>query len=207
MLEPTWLGNHAPHRVRCAADHDCAPRPNDVRRGAGVCRTCAGNDSHAAEAAFRARLAELGATLLEPTWLGNHVPHRARCAAGHDCNPRPNSVQQGSGVCRSCAGKTWDVLYVVTSELDDVVKFGVTSGNPRPRLRDHAYDGLDVIVRLVTGLPEGAAVELERTLLAALRDAREVPVRGREYFPARVLPLVLDLVDHHPAIRAATATH
>lgn len=35
----------------------------------------------------------------------------------------------------------------------------------------------------------------EIAVLAALRDAREEPVRGREYFPARVLGLVLDVVD------------
>jgi hypothetical protein len=38
-------------------------------------------------------------------------------------------------------------------------------------------------------------------VLAALRDAREEPLRGREYFSVHVLPLVLDLVDNHPAVR------
>jgi hypothetical protein len=45
-------------------------------------------DSIKAEATFRARLAELGATLLEPIWRGNGTPHRVRCSAGHDCTPR-----------------------------------------------------------------------------------------------------------------------
>ncbi|WP_331746823.1 hypothetical protein [Streptomyces sp. NBC_00842] len=154
-----------------------------------------------AEAAFRARLAELGATLLEPTWLGANTTHRVRCAAGHDCTPRPGNIRSGDGLCRACAGKAWDALYVVADDLD-VVKFGITSGDPRPRLSVHRRDGLDQIVRLFTGLPDGIARELEDTLRAALRDAREEPVRGREYFPARALPLILDLIDHHPAIRA-----
>ncbi|MFJ1528247.1 hypothetical protein ACIOFV_07430 [Streptomyces mirabilis] len=65
---------------------------------------------------------------------------------------------------------------------------------------------LDDVVRLYAGLPGDVAPELERTILAALRDAREEPVRGHEYFPARVLPLVLDLVDNHPALRDRQVT-
>ncbi|BBC30035.1 hypothetical protein SGFS_013290 [Streptomyces graminofaciens] len=94
-----------------------------------------------------------------------------------------------------CAGKAWDVFYVVVDEINDTIKFGITSGDPRPRLGMHARDGFGDVVRLVEGLPGDLAPRLERAVLAALRDAREAPVRGREYFPAHVLPLVLDLVD------------
>jgi hypothetical protein len=94
-----------------------------------------------------------------------------------------------------CAGKAWDVFYIVVDEGCGTLKFGITSGDPRPRLSDHARDGFDVVVRLVRGLPGDQAPQLERAVLTALRDAREEPVRGREYFPGRVLALVLDLVD------------
>jgi len=200
LLEATWLGNTTPHRVRCAAGHDCTPRPSNVRKGEGVCRTCAGKDPRLAEAAFRARLTEIGATLLESTWLGANTPHRVRCTAGHDCTPRPAQLRDGEGICSACAGRQWDILYVVSGDLD-VVKFGITSGDPRPRLRVHRRDGLDQVVRLFTGLPDGIARGLENNIKAALRDAREEPIRGREYFPVRALPLILDLIDHHPAIR------
>ncbi|MFF4292083.1 hypothetical protein ACFY0N_00330 [Streptomyces vinaceus] len=86
-------------------------------------------------------------------------------------------------------------------ELNDVIKFGITSGDPRPRLGAHARQGLDSVVRLIEGLPGGVAPEIERTIRLALRDAGEKPVRGREYFRARTLALVLDLVDNHPAVR------
>ncbi|MGV2914581.1 GIY-YIG nuclease family protein [Streptomyces alfalfae] len=102
-----------------------------------------------------------------------------------------------------CAGQVWDAFYVVRDEIADVVKVGVTSGDPRPRLSDHARDGFDDVVRVHTGLPADVAPALERMVLITLRDARESPVRGKEYFPGRVLPLVLDLVDNHPAIRPA----
>lgn len=204
LLESSYLGANAAHRVRCVAGHECGPTPATVRKGIGICRTCAGTDSRAAEAAFRARLAELGAVMLEPTWLGSDVPHRVQCAAGHECAPRPGNVRQGGGLCRVCVGRIWDALYVVADDLG-VVKFGVTSGDPRPRLRAHEKVGLDQVVRLFTGLPEGVAHELETNIRATLRDAREEPVRGREYFPDRVLPLILDLIDHHSAIRALAA--
>lgn len=151
--------------------------------------------SLAREAEFRARVEELGGCVLETEWLGVLKPHRIRCSAGHESTPRPTALQQGSGLCRTCGGKAWDVFYVVADDINDVVKFGITSGDPRPRLGRHACDGFDSVLRLVEGLPGDLAPRLERTIRAALEDAREAPVRGREYFPAHVLPLVLDLVD------------
>jgi hypothetical protein len=103
LLEPSWLGTHVRHRVRCAAGHETTPLPGNVIAGHGICATCARNDPIASEAAFRARLAELGATLLEP-YQGNKHPYRVRCAAGHQCSPRPNDVMKGTGICRTCAG-------------------------------------------------------------------------------------------------------
>lgn len=95
--------------------------------------------------------------------------------------------------------KPWDVLYVVTGA--DVAKVGITFGDPRARLAHHERGDLDQVVRLVTDLPDGVASELEQAVLAALHDAGERPVRGREYFPAQTLPLMLDLIDNHPAVR------
>ncbi|MBT3161522.1 GIY-YIG nuclease family protein [Streptomyces sp. Vc74B-19] len=198
LLDDAWRGANTRYRIRCAAGHENEVRPGNVHRG-GVCKTCSGQDSAAAEAAFRARVTELGGTLLDP-WKGALAPHRVRCAAGHMANPWPTSVNKGYGICRTCAGKTWDVFYVVRDGEQGIIKFGITSGDPRPRLRDHAVDGFTQVVRLHRNLPDEVAPGLERTVLAALRDAREMPVRGREYFWDRTLQLVLDLVDNHPRI-------
>ena len=105
LLEPVWLGPMQRHHVRCAAGHDCYPRPDSVRSGGGPCRTCSRRDPALAEAAFRHRLAELGGTLLETQWLGANQPHRVRCAAGHECNSYPRSVRKGLGICLTCAGQ------------------------------------------------------------------------------------------------------
>lgn len=195
VLEPTWLGNNRGHRVRCAKGHENTPRPSHVQQGKGICRTCARNDPKAAEAAFHSRVREMGGVVLEPVWLGKGKGHRIRCAQGHKSAPVPSDVQQGRGICRFCAGRTWDVFYVVADDSGEIIKFGITSGDPRPRLRHHARNGFDRVIRLVEGLPGDVAPRLERAVLAALHDAREPPVRGAEYFPMRSLSLVLDLVD------------
>jgi hypothetical protein len=198
LLEPAWLGADAPHRVRCAAGHECRPRPGGVVQGAGVCRVCAGNDQATAGARFRARVAELGGEVLEPIYLGAHAPHRVRCAAGHESAALPHHVRQGGGICRVCAGKTWDAFYVVADLAAGRIKFGITSGDPRPRLRQHRAAGYREAVRVMTGLPGTAAPEIESAALAALALAGYRPVKGREYYDADALAVVLDVADGYP---------
>ena len=198
LLEPTWLGANKQHRARCAAGHDCLPLPNSVQQGGGICWTCSGRNPRPAEAAFRARLAELGATLLEPTYLGAHGQHQARCAAGHKCLAQPNKVQQGHGICHRCAGREWDTFYVVTNDAAARLKFGKSSNGGRHRLAIHRRVGYRHVERLLTGLPGDIASQLEDTVLETLRLAGVQPVYGREYYDAGALGLVLDVVDNYP---------
>ncbi|MFD7579898.1 hypothetical protein [Kitasatospora sp. NPDC059817] len=195
VLEPKWLGAGVPHRVRCAAGHESMPYPTHVQRGIGICRTCVGLDPKVAEAAFRARVAELGGEVLEPLWLGSQVRHRIRCSSGHEATAMPSSVQQGVGICRYCAGYTWDAFYVVQHPISGVIKPGITSGDPRPRLRDHASDGFTTVHRIYAGLPDDVAHPLEIKLADELEAAGWHPARGREYYPAGALELVLTMVD------------
>ena len=202
VLEPVWLGNGVPHRLRCAAGHETATRPVMVTRGQGICRFCAGFTPQAsftpeeAWESFKLRVEELGGRLLETDWLGATVRHRVVCRAGHTAMTLPTLVQQGGGLCRQCAGKDWDSFYVVTDDLQGHLKFGVTSHGARRRLREHANDGFTTVVRLLADFPQAFA--LEGSVKATLRLAGEKPVRGREYFHARVLATVLDVVDHYP---------
>lgn len=190
-----WSGCNAGHHVRCKDGHDCYPRPGHVQQGRGICRTCAGQDPASAETAFRAVLAAAGATLLEPCWTGNNNPHRIRCAKGHESSPYPGNVQQGGGICAKCAGREWDVFYVLTNADESTVKFGITSREGRLRLSHHASQGYSDVVRLVAGLPGSVAPDTERAVKAALAAAGEKPVHGKEYFRIEALALVLDVAD------------
>lgn len=193
VLEPLWLGARQPHWVRCVNKHDCWPSPTHVRSGTGICRVCAGRDSDAAYADFKRRVTKLGGSVLEPIWLGSQQSHRVRCAANHECSPRPDSVQQGQGLCHTCANKEWDVFYVVANRSAHRVKFGITSGSPRQRLTYHAKANYTEIVRLQNA-PD--AKELERATLNTLALANIPPIKGREYFDLSALPLVLDVIDN-----------
>jgi hypothetical protein len=130
------------------------------------------------------------------------MPHPVRCANGHECYPYPNGVRKGEGICKSCSW-AWDIFYVVTGKAG--VKFGITSRNPRPRLKDHRADGYAKVVRLATGLAAGLALDTENTVKAALATAGKVPIRGCEYFDASCLPLILDVADACLAIPAPLA--
>jgi hypothetical protein len=196
VLEDAWLGRDVAHRVRCSNGHECAPMPSNVARGSGLCRICGRQDARtAAEAAFRARVEELGGTVLEDAWLGSGAAHRVRCSNGHECAPRPNSVQQGQGICGRCVPNRtdarWDCFYVVAG--GGAVKFGVTSGDPAHRLRRHAADGL-APVRVWSALPGTLAWDLERLLLSLLAARSIAPLRGQEYFPESATPEILRVV-------------
>lgn len=95
-------------------------------------------------------------------------------------------------------GHVWDAFYVVLNEEEQMVKFGITSGDPRPRISCHARDGYGITVRVMAGMPLDTARPLERAVIATLRLAGIEPIRGREYFPASALPVVLDVVDNYP---------
>jgi hypothetical protein len=188
-----YLGTNRPHPAICRNGHECHPRPNVIARGGGVCRTCSGFDPAVAEAKFRARLGELGAVPLFDEYRGQNRPHRVLCSAGHECRPRPSDVMRGHDVCRKCSHREWDAFYVVASP--EGVKFGVTSGDPRRRLNDHAAKGYAEVVRLVTDLPGMVAHDTEIAIRSALETAGEKPARGREYFGRSCLALVLDVAD------------
>ena len=196
LLGP-YKGSGIAVHVRCAAGHDCYPRPSTVLRGNGPCRACGRGSPKQAEADFRAALAEIGATPLFGRWLGARTPHPVRCANGHECHPYPNGVRKGEGICKSCSW-AWDVFYVVTGNPG--VKFGITTADPRPRLKDHRADGYANVVRLATGLPAGLAMDTENAVKAALAAAGKTPVRGCEYFDGSCLALILDVADARLAI-------
>jgi len=194
ITEPAWLGAKIPHRLVCGQGHEVTARPGDAQQTGSICRVCAGHCSETSWREFRARVTELGGTVIEPEWLGNKKAHRVICKNGHKTTVRPNNVDQGSGICRYCKCKVWDIFYVVTNDAAQAVKFGVTSHDSRNRLQFHRKDGFGNVLRTFTSLPDAA--ELEQSIIATLRLAGVEPVRGREYFDLAALPVILDIADN-----------
>ncbi|MGW1135858.1 hypothetical protein [Streptomyces griseoluteus] len=55
----------------------------------------------------------------------------------------------------------------------------------------------------MANLPLDVARPLERSVISALALAKIKPIRGREYFPASALPVILDIADHYPIPKRA----
>jgi hypothetical protein len=137
---------------------------------------------------------EAGFQLAQPfEWQGAHARYAATCPKGHSCNPLPAGVQRGEGGCAACRGLVADAFYVVSGP--EGVKFGITSGDPAARLRQHRRDGYTEQHLVRSGLPLGVARDLEHELKQLMRTADVPPVRGREYFPAPVLNVVLAVAE------------
>ncbi|MFD9632834.1 hypothetical protein [Streptomyces violascens] len=194
IVEPRWLGNSKPHRVVCSQGHETTPRPNDIKYRHSICRVCAGHDAETAWREFLALVERQGGTVVEPGWLGNKKPHRVVCKEGHESAVRPNNVQQGTGICRACAYKVWDVFYVVANDVAHTVKFGITSHDARARLRTHRADGYGRVILTISDASD--AHTLERAVISSLTSAGIAPVRGREYYDLGVVPAILAVVDN-----------
>jgi len=73
-----------------------------------------------------------------------------------------------------------------------VVKFGITSHDPRARLRSHRANGYKRVVKTITGVVD--AQNLEAAVLTSLHLAGIAPVKGREYFDVVALPSIVAVV-------------
>lgn len=176
----------------CPLGHPCALTPYNFRQGNSGCKICSGLDSPTAARQFHDRLSAQGCRAVGP-YVNVMTPVLCVCKGGHLCMPTPNNIQRGQGACAACAGKVWDAFYVVINPAEGRVKFGITSGDPGGRLAVHQRAGYTEIVRSLPGI--AAAAALERHVIATLRDAGVLAVRGREHFDISALPLVLDIVD------------
>lgn len=192
-----WAGSFKGYAATCSKGHACKPNPNSVQQGQAGCSKCsrsrtASPKSLAARDQFTAWATDNGYTLAgDFEWAGTLRTYAATCPQGHACDPSPTHVFQGIGGCPACRGKFWDAFYVVKHPKADVIKFGITSGDPRPRLKDHARDGFTEELLVYRNLEERTAPDLERELMVLLKLAGIEPVRGREYFPAGAENVVL----------------
>lgn len=201
--EFSWVNSRTRYAATCPKGHTCTLLPYAVKGRGDGCEQCSyvnrglrRKDSQAARARFLDWAAAQGFQLVDFQWKGAMRPHAAVCPRGHACQPRPNDVlNQGKGGCVACRGAAWDAFYVVHHAEAGHLKFGITSGNPKPRLADHRRDGFTAVLRVFMGLPDGEALRLEQELMRLLKLAGVQPVQGREYFPDATLDVVLAVAD------------
>jgi hypothetical protein len=88
---------------------------------------------------------------------------------------------------------SYSVFYVLEHESQPLVKFGISHREGRRRLSNHRAAGFTTVHMLVTGLADDVPQAAEKAVLSALAMAGEKPIRGREYFDATCLALILDV--------------
>lgn len=103
VLEPAWLGGGIPHRISCEFGHEVTIKPSAMTQRAGICTTCIMAGREAIFQKFCDQVAELGGSVLDP-WLGQlKIPHRIRCASGHETTRSPTKFFAGKPLCGVCS--------------------------------------------------------------------------------------------------------
>lgn len=126
VLEKEWKGNNSKHHIKCKNGHDSYIRPRQVTAdGKGICGKCVIETiSHQAWLNFIELIEKQGGKVIEPKWKGNNIKHRVICKNGHNCNPKPGSIQQGQGMCEACANRSPDIskekFYKKVNELGGI---------------------------------------------------------------------------------------
>jgi hypothetical protein len=87
----------------CKNGHMCNPIPNKIQQGQGICKICAKNDPKTAKQNFITTIeVKLGGKVLGE-YQGKDINVKCICKNGHICNPRPNDIRQGCGMCNHCS--------------------------------------------------------------------------------------------------------
>jgi hypothetical protein len=97
-----YTNANTPVECLCPEGHQCTPQPRSIQQGNGMCKTCAGNDPAVAAANFHQRITELGGIVIGK-YTNKNTPVECLCPEGHPCTPWPSSIQQGQGMCKTCA--------------------------------------------------------------------------------------------------------
>lgn len=97
-----YKGNEMPVECICKEGHQCFPCPNSIRNGRGMCNICVRHDPETSKINFVTSIEEkLGGKVIGE-YKNKNIPVECICKFGHVCNPRPNDIQQGHGMCNRC---------------------------------------------------------------------------------------------------------
>lgn len=144
---------------------------------------------------------ETGATVIDRSPIKRKGGRKVRCRNGHASFievsfrfPRGGS----KGFCSTCAEYSHNVFYALHSTKLRQVKIGITSGDPRPRLRQHMMYGFNSVTCLLTDLPSTVAPDLEAYCINVLETLGFKPVSGREFFDEFAIEEIEELVEGYP---------
>ena len=179
-----YVGTATPVEIICARGHVTRAHPRSVQQGWGACNPCGKQISKEKNAAYRvakaadafaARVAAQGAKLAPGAhYVDNNTPVAVVCATGHECHPRPGSVQKGRGVCAQCDVR-FDRVYLMTHELTQAIKVGIASGPVR--VHNHETRGYHLAAQW-TRLDHYEARRVERAVINFWRGESHGPVTG-----------------------------
>ena len=160
------------------------------------------------EATFRKAVLDSGHIPAYPSWMGRSYGHQIECPGKGHSVVVPSRFTYGTWKCERCHRRTsQDCLYLVHNTDLFVVKFGITTRDPKTRLQNHRCYGYNRVVRVLESLPKGVAPAVERQLIRALPTAGYAPAKGSEYFSDSVLPKLIKIFDGHPELTSTVSTH
>lgn len=113
-------------------------------------------------------------------------------------------ISHGQGTCYSCAMNAQDSLYLVAG--NKFIKVGITTGDGKSRLWDHAHNGMPEVLRYLGNLPLGVAAQLEVDIIQRMKEAGHFPIYGMKEHFDRVTceQALIDMVDKFGYVMTAT---
>lgn len=100
VLSP-YMGTLSKISMRCSIGHILDMRPHDFKNKRG-CRFCSKTDKMIAELKFRLRIREIGGKV-KGVYKNTQTEVSCICFHNHPCNPLPNNIIRGQGMCKVCA--------------------------------------------------------------------------------------------------------
>ena len=115
-----YKGSRIQVKCKCKNDHICNPAPNYIKRGYNMCNKgiCKNTEKN-----FRDNIKKLGGTVIGK-YIKSGIGVECICSKGHSCSPRPDSINQGQGMCGECAGN--DSKISKRNFYDNIKKLGGT---------------------------------------------------------------------------------
>lgn len=102
-------GNHVPVECLCKKNHICWPSPASIQQGRGMCLKCADKCPIQAAENFNINIEKMGGKVIGQ-YVNCDTGVECLCDKNHTCRPSPTCIQQGQGMCCSCARRGYSKI-------------------------------------------------------------------------------------------------